>query len=322
VDLLDAEAAIAGGLFDPGLRQAEEKTRRLARLYHNTLTHGWDGREVLKELTDKHGPINVPVEKREALGRLFSVLMWGELAAWNVAADLARTLPETDAKMAVTGQVFDEARHFLVMREYLRRAEIPVGPLNPFSRRVMVSVLSTSSMVQKLYGMQLTVELLALSIFKLLQQANIEPVLTDLLTYIERDEARHVGLGVLYLPRMLKTLRWHERLRMAAFSVETFFYTMFGGKSLEDDFLPLGISPRELAFTNGRMWDQMMAQIREAYGIGDNQEIEGIKGLSPDELKKFIDFVSPADLDAIAPNHRRFLDVFGKSARWLSRLLS
>jgi hypothetical protein len=38
-------------------------------------------------------------------------LMWGELAAWIVAVELAEHIDEPDAKMAVTSQVFDEARH-------------------------------------------------------------------------------------------------------------------------------------------------------------------------------------------------------------------
>ena len=33
--------------------------------------------------------------------------------------------------------------------------------------------------------------------------AQVEPVLSDLMPYFERDEARHVGLGVLYLPKLL-----------------------------------------------------------------------------------------------------------------------
>jgi len=37
--------------------------------------------------------IHVPEDKREAMGHVFTVILWGELAAWNIAADLARALP-------------------------------------------------------------------------------------------------------------------------------------------------------------------------------------------------------------------------------------
>src|SRR5205085_10376764 len=99
-----------GGLLDGGIRAAAEKTRKLERLYHQTQAHAWDPRAVLDELEARHGGVHLPVEKREAVGHLFSMLLWGELAAWNIAADLARWLPDLDARMAATGQVFDEAR--------------------------------------------------------------------------------------------------------------------------------------------------------------------------------------------------------------------
>jgi hypothetical protein len=81
------------------------------------------------------------------------VLLWGELAAWNIAADLAGALPDLDAKMAATGQVFDEARHFTVPRDYLARAGVALPPVNPLGRRVLTNILGTNSVVEKLYGM-------------------------------------------------------------------------------------------------------------------------------------------------------------------------
>src|SRR5689334_12065206 len=110
-------------ILDDGARRAYDKTRKLSRLYHQTQAQGWNPRDVLDELEREHGGIHVSADKRESLGRLMSVLLWGELAAWNVAADLARWLPDIDARMAATGQVFDEARHFTVLRDYMQRAD-------------------------------------------------------------------------------------------------------------------------------------------------------------------------------------------------------
>jgi hypothetical protein len=98
---------------------ASQKTKRLARLYHLTQQNGWDGKAVLGALIDKHGPpgAGMPEEKRQALSRVLTILMWGELAAWNISADLALRIEDMDAKMAATDQVFDEARHFYVLRD-------------------------------------------------------------------------------------------------------------------------------------------------------------------------------------------------------------
>jgi hypothetical protein len=67
-------------------------------------------------------------------------------------------------------------------------------------------MLSHRDLTIKLFAMQILAEGTAMVIFRFLADAKIEPVLTDLLPYIERDEARHVGLGVLYLPQRLAKL--------------------------------------------------------------------------------------------------------------------
>jgi hypothetical protein len=96
------------------VESATVKTKRLERLYHLTREHAWDGKAVLGALIEKYGPPgkNMPENVRRPLARLLTVLMWGELAAWNISADLALGIDDVDAKMAATGQVFDEARHF------------------------------------------------------------------------------------------------------------------------------------------------------------------------------------------------------------------
>ena len=54
--------------------------------------------------------------------------------------------------------------------------------------------------------MQLIVESVAVTLFRSVAKAGVEPVLSELMPYFERDEARHVGLGVLYLPTLLAAL--------------------------------------------------------------------------------------------------------------------
>ena len=181
-----------------GLAQA--RTDTVARIYHKGHEQAWDGRAVLDELVAKHGGIHFPDDKREAFSAVASVLLWGELAAWSISADLALKLEDTPAKMAASSQVFDEARHFYVLRDYLWRAGLPVSKLGGWSRRLLVELLETENLLYKVVGMQLLVESTAVVMFRKIAEAKIEPVLTELLYYFERDEARHVGLGVLTLP--------------------------------------------------------------------------------------------------------------------------
>src|SRR5262249_18628710 len=160
----------------------------------------WDGRAVLAELVAKHGGIRVPDDKRAALSQVFGIIMWGELAAWKISLQLADEIVPLEPKMAATSQAHDEARHFYVMHDYLDTLGDVPRTMDRASRALLEIVLETPSLVKKLLGMQLMVESLALTIFQVVREAKIEPVLVDLLRYYEKDEARHVGLGVQLLP--------------------------------------------------------------------------------------------------------------------------
>jgi hypothetical protein len=240
-------------MFD--LPRAAEEARRahkLANIYHRGQEMAWGGREVLAELVDKHGgSIDIDPEKRAALGRLFAIIMWGELAAWRISAQLADHLVPLEAKMAATSQAHDEARHFYVMYDYLQRLGTVPRTIDRPSRAVLDLVLRTDSMLEKLTGMQLMVETLALTIFQLVREAEVEPVLCDLLRYYERDEARHVGLGIQHLPEMMRRASRWEAARAVWFQMKIVGWTLRGLKELEPDFRALGISPRRV-ITLGR----------------------------------------------------------------------
>lgn len=281
-------------LLDGWELRAADKTKRLERLYHQTQARSWDPKAVLDELEARHGGIHVPEDKREALGHVFTVILWGELAAWNIAADLARTLPDVDAKMAATGQVFDEARHFTVLRDYFARAKLKLPPVNPYGRRVLRRILETESVLEKLYGMQLLVENLALAIFKRVAESNIEPVLTELLAYIERDESRHVGLGVLYLPKLLARTTGRERAHNWLFNMELLLLTIAGGELLDPHFQALGVDHRELGATAQRGHEQVIRQMTEDAGLRKGERVRGLYGLSKRQQQAMLDFFHPA----------------------------
>src|SRR4029077_20561324 len=154
----------------------------------------------------KHGKPNLPPEKRRALARVFGIIMWGELAAWKISAQLADRLVPLEAKLAASSQVHDEARHFYVMHDYLEALGEKPPKLEFWASRVMRRTLKTSDVLKKLVGMQLTIETIALTAFQRVRELEIEPVLTDLMLYYERDEARHIGLGLQLVPQVIAGL--------------------------------------------------------------------------------------------------------------------
>lgn len=200
-----SDAGLPFHMFDEARTAAEAATaRKLEGVYHKGQKRAWNGRELLPELVARHGGVRLPAERVPALRALFAVILWGELAAWRVSADLALHLEPLEAKMAATSQAHDEARHFYVMHDYLALlGEVPKA-LGPATTRVLDGTLRADTLAKKLVGMQLMVEPMALALFQMVRESHVEPVLCDLVAFYERDEARHVALGVLHLPKLLQ----------------------------------------------------------------------------------------------------------------------
>jgi hypothetical protein len=235
-------------MFD--LRTSAEEARRLVKcqnIYHRGQELAWDGRDILGELIDRHGGVSIAdPRKREALSRIFNIILWGELAAWKISAQLADRLVPLEAKMAATSQAMDEARHFYVMHDYLRALGHAPQPMDRAPQALLDIVLDTDDLAVKLLGMQLMVETIALTLFQAVRELDVEPVLTELMTYFERDEARHVGLGMQYMPTLMKRMSRREQLRLVTQQVRILAWGIAETYSLQEDFAVLGIAPREV----------------------------------------------------------------------------
>ncbi len=229
-------------------REAQEAKRaaKLANIYHAGQDLAWDGRDVLSELIAKHGGISLSDDKRRALGKIFAILMWGELAAWKISCQLADRLRPLEAKMAATSQAHDEARHFYVFHDYLTALGYVPQQIDRPSRAVLDLVLNTDSMLEKLCGMQLLLETLALTVFQMVREAEVEPVLCELLRYYERDEARHVGLGIQHLPQLMREASKLENARAVWFQIKMSAWTIRGLQLLEPDFNAIGVPTRRV----------------------------------------------------------------------------
>jgi hypothetical protein len=302
---------------------AQARTDTLARIYHKSHEHAWDGRHVLDELIAKHGEIKLREDQREALGTVASVLLWGELAAWSISADLALKLDDPPAKMAASSQVFDEARHFYVLREYLWRAGVPIRELGGWSRQLLVDLLETENLLYKVVGMQLLVESTAIVMFRKIADAKLEPVLTDLLYYFERDEARHVGLGVLTLPAVLEGLSNRDVLALWWFQTRMQLQMIASGFTLNPALLALGIDPAEMNLEGFRYHHEVLKRMRKdrpAQGV-DQAATKGLFKMSRAGQARFQELLFPS---AEQPAWRHALvravgAVALRSDRWLAR---
>jgi len=297
---------------------------QLNKLYHVGQEHAWDGREVLADLVRRHGPPRFPPEKRAAAMEVLSVLLWGEFAAWVISADLAQRLEDVDAKMAATSQAHDEARHFYVLRDYVLAEGGQVPRLKGLSRRLLLRVLRTSSIAAKLVGMQLLVESNALAIFRGLVKAKVEPVLTELLPYFERDEGRHVGLGVMYLPRALSRMGLWGRIKLALFQARCVWLLMCAGLPVRRHFETLGLDLREIASRTVEIQDDVLAQMRAHEDSGNlrrKARFQGVLNPSQGAGPRLLDFMHPPrGIDSVPRWHQWLLRAWTWGARVADRV--
>jgi hypothetical protein len=238
---------LAFDMFDATYTDAEaRRARRMESIYHAGQAKIWDGRQVLSDLIATHGKPELPPDRRRALGRIFGIIMWGELAAWKISAQLADQLVPLEAKLAAASQVHDEARHFYVMHDYLEAIGQPPGKLEFWAGRVLKKTLGTDDLLKKLIGMQLTVETIALVAFQRVRELEIEPVLSGLMPFYERDEARHIGLGVQLVPQLMSELSLAGAVDLAMFQLDVLTAALFSVKAIEKDLWALGVDPRSL----------------------------------------------------------------------------
>src|SRR5215468_5756779 len=172
-----------------------------------------DGRVLADELVDIHGsPIwerlsdkdRVELNRRITAWRL-SVLVYGEQGALLACSQLVDTVKGTDAKFFQATQVADEARHNEVLERYL---ESRLGGLHypmPENERVLFdSILTDRRWYVKTIALQLVAETFAVSMFKMMGEAAVDPVLKEICRRILQDESRHMGFGMLALPSVVK----------------------------------------------------------------------------------------------------------------------
>lgn len=254
---------IAYDMFDGGHGEREaEIARKMATIYHKGQELAWDGQAVLAACAEANGGVRLEPEKRAALVRIVNTVFWGELIAWKVSAALSVDIEPMEAKMAATAQTHDEARHFYVLRDWMALAGQRPAPMGPACARFFGEVSAASDLARKLIGMQLMVEPMALTMFHMLRARRVEPVLADLLGYFEKDEARHVALGVGWLPTLVAGMTPRERAGLALWQVRTVFLQLDALAELAPDLGALGIAARDVFRLGQRRQLEASASLR------------------------------------------------------------
>jgi hypothetical protein len=146
-----------------------------------------------------------------------SQLLHGEQGALLVASQLVSCVPDTASKLYCASQTFDEARHVEALKRYLDRRELSLSPVNKSINRLLSKILTDQRWDLKLIGMQIVIEGVALAAFANLRKQSLDPLLTQIVSYILKDESRHVRFGLEFLGSHLATLSATELEERAQF---------------------------------------------------------------------------------------------------------
>jgi hypothetical protein len=193
----------------------------MASLYRRAKDGQWDGASLPWDISvdplspdapllpegfldfDHLARFGVRLDARERRELLYSLSAWmlsqflhGEQAALFAAAQVTEAVRFFDGKLYGATQVMDEGRHVEVFNRYLDTKLNKLYQINDSLFVIIDSLMSDGRWDMKFLGMQIMVEGLALGAFTTLYRETREPLLSELLRNVIRDEARHVHYGV------------------------------------------------------------------------------------------------------------------------------
>ena len=227
------------------------------------------------------------LEQKRALVAVLSAIGHGEAYAWLVSAEVLGEVKSTGAKAALTMQVLEEAKHFVVLRELMHAFEVEVPRQSVWEYLLLEQVLKADGL-EKLFGMNVLVEGIALSLFGMLSEL---PGL-EVLQLFHLDESRHTALPVNYFAEFPMS-RWQQqsparrlgRLRLILPALPLVFH-------LEAPLAVLGID----AFAFGGSVIRKVAFLSQRAGF--------LLPVHPDQLGALINQLFNAYAAATRPGHR------------------
>ena len=146
--------------------------------------------------------------EKEAIVSILAAIAHGEAYAWLVSAEMLALVKSTGARTALTMQVLEEAKHFVVLRNLLRAFDVKI-PRQSAWEYILLERVYKSKGLEKFFGMNVVVEGIGLSLFGLMSHL---PGL-DILRLFHLDEARHSALPVNYLKEFPMT-DWQKQSPM------------------------------------------------------------------------------------------------------------
>ncbi len=148
-----------------------------------------------------------------------SQFLHGEQGALMTAAALTHAVPDYEGKLYTATQTMDEARHVEVFDRYIKKIAM-IYPMGKWLKELIDVTLTADHWVKIAIGMNMVVEGLALGAFHNMKNVTSCELLRDVLTYVMRDEARHVAFGGVYVGKTIAEMHEDDREEVAEFAMQ------------------------------------------------------------------------------------------------------
>jgi rubrerythrin len=244
---------------------------RLERLFEQAKQDFWNDSTAI----DWEQPIGLDRDQRRAMAKILSLIYYGERAALEVSAQLVPMVDDEQAKFVLACQVIEEAKHVSAFRRLLLKLD-EIKPCNPWVRRVLSDLIATRHPSFKLVGMQLIVENIANQLFHIIHDAISDPLIRKVLEYVGRDEKKHTGLAVLYLPKILRQVGYVESHLLWAKQIYWTFCVSQGIWDHRREAEALGIDVQEGLRRGIAAQDHLVEQMGIRRGIFKSRTLEGL----------------------------------------------
>lgn len=133
-----------------------------------------------------------------------SQVLHGEQGAMLCASKLAQGEEQHAARMCAAAQTFDEARHIEVFSRLVDHKMRIMYPMSSSLSALLRDTVTSRKLDITSLGMQVLVEGIALSIFQNVVAYSRDPFVKELVTRVQRDEARHFAVGRISLRRLYR----------------------------------------------------------------------------------------------------------------------
>jgi hypothetical protein len=250
---------------------------------------------------------------KRALAHLVQSFVLAESVAQHVCLLIGLKSRWSDHRNHAAAQALDESRHHLVLSRVLDLLGGPQEEADPSTRAMFDRVLALEDLQDLVCWEQFYLESVAVNVLRDVARHATHPIIKQVFTHIQRDEARHMGFGVAFVKDLLLGMTLDEQVAFASQWLPQILTLPFNHQD------PLTISRtvrwlREAGVDNSlQVCRQMMAEQGAVLERRTRQIARGTD--MPQELKsaRAVGLLKPEILEALNLQHHPLLQ--GVTAR-------